>query len=104
MAENIDHRTQARINKIDQEITNHENEIIKLQKLKEALLSSNSHGPLDTKAITTSISNQTESVLLVREKITEGQIVEYAKKTAAKNTRGGFLGKGKISILFLILK
>ena len=96
MTENIDGQTRARIQQIDQQITHHENELIKLKKLKEALLSPNTHNPLSQKAKTSFSSNQSEPVTQVQSKITEQELIEYAKKSAEKNSKGGFLGKGKI--------
>lgn len=101
MNENIDGQTQARIQKIDNEILSHENELIKLKKLKEALLSSSSHNPLSQKAKTTYLSNQSEPIPQVPAKITEQELKEYATTTAEKNSKGGFLGKGKVIEKFL---
>lgn len=96
MSNNIDKQTQTKIKGIDQTILNLENEIQKLRRQKESLLDASSNNPLNYQEKISPPSNQTVTVKSVPSKITEEELIMYAKDISEKNSKGGFLGKGKI--------
>ena len=101
LSDNIDQQTQAKIKEIDQNILNLENKIQKLNREKEALLLNaashdHPHNHQEKTLSSSPPSNQSIIVKSIPFKITEEELIRYASNTSEKNSKGGFLGKGKI--------
>lgn len=96
LAENLSGSQLIRIRQIDEEISRLEQQIRQLKGQKEALLSTKSHRPVGSFVAPIPKQTTPTKIKLVPSKVHEESVIRYAKDAAEKNSKGGFLGKGKI--------
>lgn len=96
MTENLSGSQSARINQIDESIARLEQQIRQLKNEREALLTYRSHSPIGSAPPVTPKPTTPTCIKMVQSRLGEEILIKYAKETAAKNSKGGFMGKGKV--------